>query len=1379
MTDVFERPAAQPDAPTMAEIPLLQRSDRWRPTRAGLISLWRYWDETFTFHDGRLLLRGPNGSGKSMALELLLPFLLDANASPDRLTSAAKSRGGLFDRIMTGAEDATRAGFAWVEFRSGTDIFTVGARMRASNSTRKVDLDFFTTSQAVGTDLHLLDSARVPLSRKGLIEAIGPHGRVHASGDQHRNAVRETLYPGFGPDRYASVITALLALRKEKLSQNLDLDKLSEVLSEALPALDDHDLAAVAEGFERLDRRRAELAALEAEQEAVAALATRQRNYARAVLASVAVDVRLAESRRDGVTRHEREAIEQLDQAVAELTEVQAEQQELDARLSHMDTELEALKSSEAYAAGAQLDDQRRQASHLRQLVDRDRRLRDQREGDLKENRRRLREATQHADDATTSRTRAAEELGRAAADVGAEAVVSTASDLAVPSDLEELEALVRAWVNDRRSKIVELRRALDAHRTAVQQRGFYEGRVSDHTTTVEKYAVNRTTAEALALIAAQEYATDVADWIRSLVAIEPTRLAPLLALLTTEPSVVEAAVAAVGSDLSAEQAVAHEALLRRRNEADAEIAVLQEERIRFAEGSLVEPDVPAWRTDRSERLGAPLWRLVDLDSHVQAADADGLEAALTASGLIDAWISPDGTVDFAEKRADLSLGVVPPDDPIAVETSEADLGRGWSPPAGPTLADLLVPLADGDVPTEVVRAALASVAVVDSVMSLTDKLPSVAIGRDGTFRLGAAGGRGPMRPASLLGSAAQERRRLARLADLDASIARMQDTIRYLAREGEALERDAATRRAEIEARPSGESLSAANRALQDATTRLSEVEIVLADSRRSLVAAEDQVRQLLRELSTLASKYRLPTEPSGLNDVEAALGRLELGTAVLRSRVADAARALAASQQTTRDVDRCQQQMAEALEILDESERMADVAATRLATLESTVGAEFEHTLRRIESVGLARDTSRSRARVLQEQRPQRDRLIGGLESSVQQAAAEREQADHFRLSAHQRFVHAIRDGFSFDGGLKAIDADALDGITATLAAARAVATELEGVSCASADINNASARLDERLHDTRAKLGGRVDLHRELSEHDWWLLHSMSAGIRRSVRELATALTRELDNGRQEFAADEERLFEQVLAGSVRRALASRIRLANQLVDGINRQLSAVRTAAAGVEVRLKWEVAPDQHEAVKAARALLLRDPADLSATETAALQAFVRARVDQARSEMEANAPWEARLRETLDYRSWHRFSLQLGHRDWEGLQPATARRLQRLSTGERSIALHLPMLASIAAHYAGEDGQPSRCPRLILLDELFAGVDTANRAQLFGTFTAWQLDAVFTSDHEWCQYATLNGIAIHFLHAPEGSEPVTSTRFTWDGRQRSLDHGLQ
>jgi hypothetical protein len=347
--------------------------------------------------------------------------------------------------------------------------------------------------------------------------------------------------------------------------------------------------------------------------------------------------------------------------------------------------------------------------------------------------------------------------------------------------------------------------------------------------------------------------------------------------------------------------------------------------------------------------------------------------------------------------------------------------------------------------------------------------------------------------------------------------------------------------------------------------------------------------------------------------------------------------------------------------------------------------------------------------------------------------------------------------------------------------LAFARAIASDHPRVDPQPATVERLSERVREAVHQAQTVIGARVDLDRELGEAGWWVLRTAVGGVRRRARELSEALATELAQGREELAADEERLFEQTLAGSVRRALAARIRQANELVDHINVQLAAVRTEAGGVQVRLRWEVDAEQPDAVKAARSLLLRDPADLSDRERESLQAFVRVRVDQARAELEANAPWEARLRETLDYRVWHRFALQIGHRDWDGeFRTATPRRLQKLSTGERSIALHLPMIASVAAHYAvgsgaGEDGKPSVCPRLILLDELFAGVDSANRAQLFGTFTAWDLDAVFTSDHEWCQYATLDGIAIHHLHPPTGREPVTSTRFTWDGRQRRLD----
>ena len=1327
--------------------------DRWRPTRAGLVSLWRYWDETFTFHGGRLLLRGPNGSGKSMALELLLPFLLDADASPHRLTSGAKERGGLFDRVMTGSADPSRTGFAWVEFRRDDETFTVGTRIRASHSTRKVDLDFFTTSLAVGRDLHLLDAARTPLSKKSLAEAIGDTGRVHASRDEHRAAVRETLFPGFSADRYASVITALLALRKEKLSQHLDLAKLSETLSESLPPIDEHDIASVAEGFERLDRRRAELDALEREVVEVRQLAARQRDYARAVVVGMAGEARGAESRRDAVTRAEREARSDLEQVEQESAEAAKESRLIEARSTSLGIERDALKDSDAYREGASLDDLRAHARRLRSAADRAvamAQLHEQARADAAGD---LEATTDRRATAIANLAPAVRELEEAAAHLGAEAVVGEAE--AVPEP-DRAERLVLAWVETDRGRVGEVRTAVGAHARAVDARTHAERQVAGDEEVVDLRLTHRRGAAADEADAVAAYLTGVEEWAASCATLGPTRVAEALPHPPDEPGAVTDFLGRLTAAVWAEEAVARRNLATACEAAAGERSDLLEERARWAHSGLVKPDPPAWRSTRTGRPGAPLWQLVDLAPGVDPAVVDGLEAALTGAGLLDAWVTPGGGVEVDGAPVDLVLGARPVD--------------------GMTLAGLLVAAstgADGDPPVgdQVVAGVLASVSV--GTTAVPDPAgPDVLVATDGTYRLGTAVGRGPRRPALLLGALARERHRLERLAAVDAALAAVDALLGALHRDEDGLDRRRAAVEAELAAVPSGAPVETARRATADAAARLDEAEGRLRRSRALLVEAEDSVRQALRALTAIAVSHGLPTSPDDLDQVAAALRRLEH---IARSWSRRRRELVRADLDHARDQGRCstaEKVAAEAAAAEQEAQREVIAVEGRLTTLESAVGVEYRALLDRLSAIQQERSVAEDRQRELAAQLPALERRVGTLTSHLAAAEAARQAAEDDRAQAHSRFVDAL----GALGGDAGIDLSGpLDNATAVLAAARTVASAHERIDVDEQAVERLSERVRERVHQAQAALGARVDLTRELADAGWWVLRTLVGGIRRGTAELANALGTELAEGRAELVADEERLFERTLAGSVRRALADRIRTANRLVDGINDQLDAVRTMAGEVQVRLRWEVEPDQLEAVRAARSLLLRDPADLSDDERASLQAFVRARVDQARAELELSAPWEARLRETLDYRAWHRFSLLIAHRDWEGFQPATARRLQKLSTGERSIALHLPMIASVAAHYADEEGHPAGCPRLILLDELFAGVDAANRAQLFGTFSAWQLDAVFTSDHEWCQYATLDGIAIHHLHPPRGDEPVTSSRFTWDGHRRSAD----
>ncbi|MGA2305519.1 MAG: TIGR02680 family protein [Acidimicrobiales bacterium] len=1332
---------------------------RWTPTRAGLVALWRYTDETFTFHQGRLLLRGPNGSGKSMALELLLPFLLDGDASPSRLTSSAKSRGGLYERVMGGGDDASRTGFAWVEFRRGIgEVFTVGARLRASSASRKIEATFFTTSQMVGTDLHLIDEVREPLSGKALKLAIGDHGQVHGSAVDHRNAIRERLFPGFSEDRYASVITALLALRKEKLSDNLDLAKLSGVLTEALPPIDEHELAAVAEGFERLDRRKQELHKLEKELAAITELAKRQRGYARTIVAGVAAQVREAESRRDAVTRAEREAGAALSEASASDRQAADRLRGIEERLGDIEVEIETRHASKAYQKGAELDHLRDEERQLRERAERDSLAADARTDEQNLRAGELQQAQEQCDAATNNLTLALDEVHQVASGLGAEEL---RSEMLAAADTDSAQSFGLAWVSGRRQQARAVRVVIGQHADAVQRRGFEEEQVATDRAALDGALDGRREAERALHLALSVFNVDVGSWARSSRALGPERVLAQLGQPPYGPDAVDTAVGRLRTEIESGYAVARRDLEQLRQQVENQRDDLLAEKADLEEGVTAEPEAPRWRGGREGRGGAPLWRLVEVADGADPTEIDGVEAALGAAGFLDAWLSPDGSIDL----------------------STEDLILTARPTGGRTLADLLVALPGAAVAPDVVQAVLASIAVGTHADPAGDRhgwstaepgdrgSAEVLMGTDGSFRLGSAVGQAPVSPAALLGAEARERRRLQRLAEVADALAEVAETAARLDRTRDELDRERAAADADLGSVPSAEPLQDAARATERAQQRVIDAESRVEASRGRLRAAEEAVREAVRLLTAVAAEHGLPNTPEELERIDDELQRLERALHVWARRSHERARADQTLADRTRAHADAVRLRGDAEATQERSRRQAQDARIRLNTLEATAGVEHRAVLAEIDGLQAEARQKKEEQKGLQNSRLELGRRIGTLQTSLAQAEEARVAAFAQRETAHRRFNAADAEGLLAEAGVGR--EGALDGLTAVLAAAREVATVLDGVASDEASRQKASSQVDDRLYEARTVLTGHVDLARDIGEHDWWILRAGVNGVRRPVRELQGTLERDLAEGRADLAAEEERLFEQTLAGSIRRSLANRIRQANRLVAGINDQLGRIRTAAAGVGVRLSWEVDPDQPAAVKSARSLLLKDR--VTDEERRALQEFVRARVDQARAELEQHAPWEARLRESLDYRAWHRFTLQITHQDWEGWQPATPKRLQRLSTGERSIALHLPMLASIAAHYADEDGRPLECPRLILLDELFAGVDAANRAMLFGTFTAWDLDAVFTSDHEWCQYATLSGIAIHHLHPPHGDEPLVSTRFTWDGHRRVID----
>src|SRR5919106_1934072 len=348
--------------------------ERWQLLRAGIQNVWEYDDQRFVFDHGRLLLRGQNESGKTKALEVLLPFLLDANLQPHRLdpfgSSARAMRWNLINESNAGVTVAI--GYVWLELgrlEDGRPVYcTVGAGLKARRTANGVEDWYFATSQRVDDELLLLDENRVPLTRVQLEEAIGGAGQVFQSAGEYRRSLNERLF-GLPAEQYSALVDALLQLRRPQLSKQLDPSALSRILSASLPPLDAGVIGSLAEGFERLDRHRVEREEYNAALDAVRSFLAVYRNYVASFLKARTLELTRADSAFHAARASRRDLDERRAAAERELQEAAEAIQSLEREAVELDERLKALRASDEYRAIATLEEAEKQARLLREAA--------------------------------------------------------------------------------------------------------------------------------------------------------------------------------------------------------------------------------------------------------------------------------------------------------------------------------------------------------------------------------------------------------------------------------------------------------------------------------------------------------------------------------------------------------------------------------------------------------------------------------------------------------------------------------------------------------------------------------------------------------------------------------------------------------------------------------------------------------------------------------------------------------------------------------------------------------------------------------------------------------------------------------------------------
>ncbi len=1346
---------------------------RWQPLRLGLVELYHYDVEEFWFRDGHLMLRGNNGTGKSKVLSLTLPFLLDANLSASRVEPDGDRSKRMDWNLLMNKRYERRVGYTWLEFgrrdSAGNVLtLTLGCGLRAVAGRATTEAWFFVTDQRVGADLWLTTPEKTALTRERLIEAIGARGQVFPTAQAYRRAVDERLFR-LGTERYDALVDTLIQLRQPQLSLEPDERRLSEALTHALRPLDRAALEDVAEAMNELTDLRRDLAEIEAMRKAIASFGTRYRRYAQVATRRRARTLRQAQTDFDNASRDLNAAKVELEEARDRVSHYQSQRQILEERLAADDARLGVLRSDPVMRDATRLANARARAEECRGLVDeaarREATARVQltREAETAARRRGQADASRSKlqDSASAAATLA---HGTGLGDAHAHALPK----IALPDGVAELpEAAVatllhesRAAESRRREEIAVVRKRLREVETAAQNHTRAQDARTLHAdafdaaSTAARTAMEQLLEGSAQLLAAWRLHANAAQallipdldgifdelelWHTTLSGTNPMRTA------------LDRALQGLEQDFAARAA----ALAETRRVLLIEQSGLQSERARLEAGEDQSPPAPYTRDAaiRAEAVGAPLWQLVDFASHLPGDARAGLEAALEAGGLLDAWVLPDGKL-------------------LAPQTHEVILTV--RAPYTNSLADWLIPTipafgGGARIDAATLSALLCSVActVSDPVAAETWVSPS------GEFRVGSVRGAWMKPDARYIGHAAREAARQARLQTI---ATRLEELLAALGMHASAVAQLAAARdaaRSEHARAPTDDGLQRWHAVNNAAEQRRREAQQRLGDAESKLALAEHALGRARDDLALDARDLHLPAVAGDISGIEGLLTDYRLAITELANALRQHKTTLGElADQTLRETE-ARQSLEAAGEDHREKHKLLSAATETVATLQAKVGKKVSELLSEIEATQGAR----------QEHESALNDAIGQLVVVAgQRGTAERKHSDlHLKLEDRVQARKSATEGlqaYAEHTGFVAIAIPDLTlpedtapwGIEAALTIARRAEHSLAEVTADEPDWERIQRDIGRDFTELQATMSTQGhSATAEPSDHGL-IVRIVYQQKPERPDALEKRLDAELAERRMILSAQERALLEEHLEKEIAANLQRMIRDTEERVTAINSELHK-RPTSTGMRYRLAWDPLPENDEnavpGLGLARKRLLNTSSDAwSVEDRRFVGEFLQARIDDERQRDEGGTLYDT-LARALDYRRWHRFTVERNQdRQWRPLSgPA--------SSGERALGLTVPLFAAASSHYGSSH---EHAPRLVLLDEAFAGIDDEARASCMGLIREFDLDFVMTSEREWGCYAELPGLSICQIVRRDGMDAIFVSRWSWDGRERRAE----
>ena len=203
---------------------------------------------------------------------------------------------------------------------------------------------------------------------------------------------------------------------------------------------------------------------------------------------------------------------------------------------------------------------------------------------------------------------------------------------------------------------------------------------------------------------------------------------------------------------------------------------------------------------------------------------------------------------------------------------------------------------------------------------------------------------------------------------------------------------------------------------------------------------------------------------------------------------------------------------------------------------------------------------------------------------------------------------------------------------------------------------------------------------------------------------------------------------------------------------------------RRMSSGLTVGVGWRLADDLDAEQREVCKLLERDPARLGPAQLTTLRRHFAPGSRRLGRRARAAVPGTAGRRAGLPAVAGVRVHPAPTGR--YGTEALTRARHSQLSGGEQSVSLHLPLFAAANALFGS--ARPD-APRLLGLDEAFAGVDDTGRGELMALAEQFDLDLFMTGYDLWATHPAVSGAAHYDLSHSAVDHAVSTVLLVWDG----------